>query len=278
MARWLPTTRSTTTDPGFGRGSTTHPTNRSRRTDEERGMDTTLSDRRILVTGASSGIGEATARAIVAAGGQVALLARRTDRLDVLAEELDGIAVTADVADPEVTRGGINRAAGELGGLDGLINAAGVLRGGPLATTDPVEWRQLFEVNVLGVLHATQASIPHLTAADHSDVVNVSSMSGRRLGSTEMAAYAASKAAVHMLSEGMRRELQPDGVRVSVVAPGFVRTELFGERDTDLEQRLGERADAVGLSTDDVATAIVQLLAAPPHVVHAEVALLNADQ
>lgn len=241
-------------------------------------MATQLSGRRVLVTGASSGIGQATARAIVAAGGQVALLARRTDRLEALAADIDGVPVTADVADPEVTRGGINRAADELGGLDGLINAAGVLRGGPLAATDPVDWRQLFEVNVLGVLHATQASIPHLTAADHSDVVNVSSMSGRRLGSTEMAAYAASKAAVHMLSEGMRRELQPDGVRVSVVAPGFVSSDLFGDRETDLAKRLGERADEVGLSTDDVATAIVQVLAAPPHVVHAEVALLNADQ
>lgn len=237
-----------------------------------------LSGRRILVTGASSGIGQATARAIAAAGGHVAVLARRTDRLESLAGEIDGVAVPADVTDPEATRDAVDRAAEGLGGLDGLINAAGVLRGGPLATTDPADWRLLFEVNVLGVLHATQAAIPHLAAVDHSDVVNVSSMSGRRLGSTEMAAYAASKSAVHMLSEGMRREFAPDGVRVSVVAPGFVRTELFGDRDTDLAQRLGARADEVGLSTDDVATAIVQVLAAPPHVVHAEVALLNVEQ
>ncbi len=241
-------------------------------------MDEQVRGRRILVTGASSGIGAATARAIAAGGGHVAVLARRTERLEALAAELDGVPVTADVADPAATRLAVDRAADRLGGLDGLVNAAGVLRGGPLASTDPADWRVLFDVNVLGVLHATQAAIPYLTAADHSDVVNVSSMSGRRLGSTEMAAYAASKAAVHMLSEGMRRELQPDGVRVSVLAPGFVSSELFGDRETDLAKRLGERADEVGLSTDDVATAIVQVLAAPPHVVHAEVALLNAAQ
>ena len=241
-------------------------------------MDSRLRGRRIVVTGASSGIGEATARALTAAGGQVAVLARRTDRLEALAAEIDGVAVTADVADPEATRTALDEAADRLDGLDGLINAAGVLRGGPLATTDPADWRLLFEVNVLGVLHATQAAVPHLAAAEHSDVVNVSSMSGRRLGSTEMAAYAASKAAVHMLSEGMRRELQSDGVRVSVLAPGFVTTELFGDRDSDLAERMGQRADEVGLSTDEVAAAIVQVLAAPPHLVHAEVALLNIDQ
>lgn len=241
-------------------------------------MTDNLTGRRILVTGASSGIGRATARAIAGAGGRVALLARRTDRLERLGQELDGVAVTADLADPDATRLAVDHAAGGLGGLDGLVNAAGVLRGGTLANTDPSDWRTLFDVNVLGLLHATQSAIPYLTVCDHSDVINVSSMSGRRLASPDMAAYAASKAAVHMLSEGARRELQPDGVRVSTIAPGFVATELFGERKTPLSSRLGARADEVGLSPEDVATAIVQILAAPPHVVHAEVALLNVEQ
>jgi NADP-dependent 3-hydroxy acid dehydrogenase YdfG len=169
-----------------------------------------LEGRRVLVTGASSGIGEATARAIAAAGGRVALLARRADQLEELAEELDGVAVPADVTDPQATRAAIERSAEQLDGLDGLVNAAGLAEPGTVVDGDPASWRRMFDVNVLGLLHATQAAVPHLRAAGRGDVVNLSSMSGRRVGSVEMAIYAASKAAVHTISEGMRRELQPD--------------------------------------------------------------------
>ena len=237
-----------------------------------------LEDRRILVTGASAGIGAAIARAITAAGGRVGLLARRRAALEELAAELDAVAVPADVTDPLATRLAVDRAAEELGGLDGLINAAGVLRGGPIATTDPQAWRELFDVNVLGLLHATQATVGHLVAEAYSDVVNVSSMSGRRLASTDMAAYAASKAAVDMLSEGARRELAADGVRVSLVAPGFVRTDLFGDRSDPLTRRLGDRADEVGLDPEQVAASVVHVLASPPGVVHPEVAILSVEQ
>jgi NADP-dependent 3-hydroxy acid dehydrogenase YdfG len=186
-----------------------------------------LEGRRVLVTGASSGIGEATARAIAAAGGRVALLARRADQLEELAEELDGVAVPADVTDPQATRAAIERSAEQLDGLDGLVNAAGLAEPGTVVDGDPASWRRMFDVNVLGLLHATQAAVPHLRAAGRGDVVNLSSMSGRRVGSVEMAIYAASKAAVHTISEGMRRELQPDRVRVAVIAPGLVDTPIF---------------------------------------------------
>ncbi len=241
-------------------------------------MTSNLDDRRILITGATSGIGKAVARTIAAQGGRVALLARREAPLRELADELDGAAVPADVTDVVAVRSAVDAAADGLGGLDGIINAAGVLRGGSFADTDPADWKLLFDVNVLGLLHVTQAAIPHLVAAGLADVVNVSSMSGRRLGTDEMAAYAASKAAVHMLSEGLRRELQPQGVRVSALAPGFVRTGLFDAGGDDFATRMGERAEEAGLDVEEVASAVVYLLTAPPGVVHPELAVVSIDQ
>jgi NADP-dependent 3-hydroxy acid dehydrogenase YdfG len=240
-------------------------------------MDGSLEGRRVLVTGASSGIGAATARAVAAAGGHVALLARRAEPLQALAAELDGIAVPADVTDVAATRTAVDRAAAGLGGIEAIVNAAGVLRPGAIATTDPADWQLTFDVNVRGLLHATQAAIPHLRAAGGGDVVNVSSMSGRRLGTSEMAVYAASKAAVHALSEGLRRELADDRIRVAVLAPGFVRTGIF-TGDDEVTDRLRGRAHEVGLAPAAVGDAVVRILEAPPEVVHLEVALVSLDQ
>jgi NADP-dependent 3-hydroxy acid dehydrogenase YdfG len=242
-------------------------------------VDTTeLDGRRVLVTGASSGIGAATARAVVAAGGRVALLARRADRLASLAEEVDGVAVPADVSDLDATTSAVATAADALGGLDGLVNAAGIVRPGTVGAGDPAGWRAMVEVNLLGLLHATRATLPHLRAAGGGDVVNLSSMSGRRVGSTEMAVYAATKAAVHTLSEGLRRELGADGIRVAIVAPGFVDTPIFEGVEGEGVDRLRAAAAAQGLPVDDVADAIVRILAAPAELVHVEVAMVSRDQ
>lgn len=237
-----------------------------------------MQGRRVLVTGASSGIGAAVARAIADAGGQVALLARRRDALVDLAAELDGVALPADVTDPAQVAVAVDRAAEELGGLDGVVTAAGLARPGGIRDADPADWRTMFEVNVLGTLHAVRAALPHLTASEHADVVTVSSMSGRRVGSADMAVYAASKSAVHTLSEGLRRELAPDGIRVTVVAPGFVDTPIFEGQQHPAAERLREAAAHQGLPADDVADRIVEVLASPPHVLHVEVALLSIDQ
>jgi NADP-dependent 3-hydroxy acid dehydrogenase YdfG len=237
-----------------------------------------LAGRRLLVTGASSGVGEATARVAAAAGARLAVLARSEDELGALAEELGGVAVPADVVDPAAARDAVAAAAEALGGLDGLVNAAGVARPGPIATTSPSDWRLTFDVNVLGLLHVTQAALPHLAAAERADVVNVSSMSGRRVGSPEMAVYAASKAAVHALSEGLRREVADDGIRVAVIAPGFIRTSIFDAHDSEAAERLGRKGQEIGLDPRRVAERIVEVLAAPADVVHIEVAMTSADQ
>ena len=263
-----------------------------------------LAGRRLLVTGASAGIGAATARAAVAAGARVALLARSVAALDALAVELRAVGaagtgprlelgaprwpeetgrtraevVAADVVDPVAARSAVDRAAAALGGLDGVVNAAGVARPGPVATTPPEDWQRMLDVNVRGLLHVTQAALPHLAAAGGGDVVNLSSMSGRRVGSPEMGVYAASKAAVHALSEGLRREVATEGVRVSVISPGFVRTAIFDDQDTDAARELRARSVEVGLDPAQVAHTIVEVLAAPPGMVHLEVAVLSIDQ
>lgn len=237
-----------------------------------------LGGRRVLVTGGSAGIGAATARAITAAGGEVALLARGERRLRELAEEIGAVAVTADVADPSASARAVDEAADRLGGLDGLVNAAGVLRLGAIMDTDPADWQLLFDVNVRGVLHATRAAVPHLRRAEGTrDVINLSSMSGRRLGSATTGAYAASKAAVHMLSEAMRREFAADAIRVGVIAPGLVQTAIFAEAGP-LGEQMGQRAAEVGLTAEVVAASIVHALATPAGVTHVEVAMLSSDQ
>ncbi|MCC5949664.1 MAG: SDR family NAD(P)-dependent oxidoreductase [Nitriliruptoraceae bacterium] len=239
---------------------------------------TVLEGRRILVTGASSGIGAAIARAIADAGGRPGLLARRRDRLEALAAELDGVAVPADVVDPDATAAAVDRAAEALGGLDGLINAAGVMRVGSVLEMDPADCQLMFDVNVRGTLHAVRAAVPHLRRTDGArDIVNVSSMSGRRLGSATSGLYAASKAAVHMMSEGMRREFKDEGIRVSVLAPGFVRTELFEASGQDVSH-LADRAAEVGLDAADVAASVVHALAAPPGMAHLELAVVSVEQ
>lgn len=232
-----------------------------------------LEGRRVLVTGASSGIGAAVARAVADAEGRVALLARRVDRVGLLAAELDGVPVAADVTDLPAVERAVATAAEQLGGLDAVVTAAGLSRPGPVATADPAGWRTMLEVNVLGTLHAVRAALPHLHEADLADVVTVSSMTGRRLKSPELGVYAATKAGVHALTEGLRRELNPAGIRVTVVSPGLVDTALFDGLEDRTSQRLRDAAPTSGLGPEDVADAIVRVLAAPPHVDHVEVAL-----
>lgn len=241
-------------------------------------MTTRLAGRRVLVTGASSGIGRATAQALHAAGARVALVARRRERLVTLARELEAVAVPVDVTDVAAVSRAVTDAATALDGLDGVVNAAGIVRPAPFSVADPADWRAMFDVNVLGLLQVTQAALPHLREAGHGDVVNVSSMSGRRVGSSELAVYAASKAAVHMASEGLRKELAAESIRVSVVAPGFVATPIFEDVEGEVARRLDDKAQQVGLPVTAVADAIVGILAAPAEMVHVEVALLSTRQ
>lgn len=239
---------------------------------------TALSDVRALVTGASSGIGAAIARGLAAEGARVALLARRRERLDALAVELGGLAVPADVTDPAATQQAVSEAIEGLGGLDVLISGAGVSRPGLVADGDPADWRLMFAVNVLGLLHVTQAAIPALRES-RGAIINLSSMSGRRVPNATGGVYAASKFAVHALGEGLRQELGQDGVRVTTIAPGFVRSELFDDAPagatTERYRALQER---LGMAAEDVARAVVHVLTLPSGVETVEIALVPTAQ
>ena len=239
----------------------------------------TLDGRRALVTGASSGIGEETARALRRAGAEVALLARSADRLDELARELGAVAVPADVADGEAVETAVADAADRLGGIDLLANIAGVARPGSPSAGDPADWRLMLDVNVLGLLQVTRAVVPHLREAGRGDIVNLSSMSGRRLASVSGTVYSATKFAVHTISEGLRRELAGDGIRVTTIAPGYVDTAIFDDVD-DPDQRveLREIVREQGLDPATVADQIVHVASQPPDVNLLEVAMMSLRQ
>ena len=226
-----------------------------------------------VVTGASSGIGAATARQLAAAGYRVVLTARRTERIESLAQELTGAGYEALARPLDVTdRAAVDALAAELtaqGSVDVLVNnAGGALGTDTVAQGDPSDWKTMYEVNVLGVLHMTQALLPALTATGEGTVVVLSSTAGLAVYEGG-GGYAAAKYGAHALAETLRLELCGEPVRVIEIAPGMVKTEEFaltrfrGDR---------ERADAVytgvpdPLSAEDVADTVTWAVTRPPHV------------
>lgn len=232
-----------------------------------------LDGRRILITGASSGIGEASAEAIVAAGGAVALGARRKDRLDALAERLHeaggtAVAIEADIADEAQANALVQRAADELDGLDGLVNNAGVMLLGLVQGADTGEWRRMIDVNLLGLLYCTHAAVPLMRDGGGGDVVNVSSVAGR-IAAMGSAVYNMTKWGVTGFSEALRQECAHINVRVTCVEPGFVDTELQGHNENPMVlERIEQMREATGkvLEAADIANAIVYALSQPQHV------------
>ncbi|MBY5163986.1 SDR family oxidoreductase, partial [Salsipaludibacter albus] len=198
--------------------------------------------------------------------------------LGEVADEIGGVAVVADVTDHEALAAAVERAVEELGGLDALVNAAGLIRPGGIEETDPDDARLMFEVNVLGLVDATHLALPHLRASGAGDVVNISSMSGRRVPSARHGLYCGTKYAVHAISEGLRLELADQPVRVTVVSPGWVDTAL----GDDIEGPHGDdfRASIAthGMSPTVVADLVVHALGLPREVELVEVALLPTDE
>lgn len=239
-----------------------------------------LDGRRVVVTGASSGIGEAAARAAVAAGARVGLVARRAERLAGLADELGDAALVgvADVTDAAALTDAVDRLAADLGGLDGVVAAAGTMHLGAVGETDPERWREVFDVNVHGLLVTARAALPHL--GEGASWVTISSMSGRRVPSAAGGVYAASKHAAHAVDETLRREAGERGVRVTTVAPGFVATDLMAGDGAAREDvaAFRERMHAQGLTPEHVAAAVVHVLGLPPEVCVVEYAMTSTAQ
>lgn len=237
-----------------------------------------------LVTGASSGIGEATAIALAAEGAAVAIGARRVDRLEALQRKLaaDGGRVHAlalDVTDESACRDAVERSRAELGGLDIVVNNAGVMLLGRILGADTEDWRRMINTNVLGLMYMTSAVLPHLVEQGSGDIVQVSSVAGRiaRLGS---GVYNASKWAVNAFSESLRQEVTERGVRVTLIEPGAVATELT-DHITDEQVRQETKQWVAGmrsLRSEDIAAAIVYAVTQPPHVSVNEIMVRPTDQ
>jgi clavulanate-9-aldehyde reductase len=234
------------------------------------------------VTGASSGIGEATARALSAAGASVALGARRTERLEAIADSLDGptLVKAVDVSDEEEARAFIQAAHDELGGLHTLVNNAGVMLLGPVSEADTDEWRRMIAVNLLGLLYCTHAALPLIASGGGGDIVNVSSVAGRR-ADAGAAVYNMTKFGVHAFSEALRQEALHQGIRVTTVAPGFVETELQGHNTNPVVRQTMERArEQIGevLRAEDIADAILHAVTRPAHVCVNEIVVRPTGQ
>jgi NADP-dependent 3-hydroxy acid dehydrogenase YdfG len=223
-----------------------------------------------LVTGASSGIGEATVRRLAQEGASVALVARRRDRLEKLAASLTAgtraFVVEADITDREQARDAVRRTVAEMGRLDILVNNAGLALLGPIADAPEDEWDRMLAINVHAVLTITRAALPHLiAAAEHSprrvsDLVNISSTGGR-VARPSVGVYSLTKFGINAFSESLRQELLPKRVRVGLVEPGIVQTELDTHLRSDVREAVVKQTKGVEkLLPEDIADAVAYMV------------------
>jgi NADP-dependent 3-hydroxy acid dehydrogenase YdfG len=243
-----------------------------------------LDGKTAAVTGASSGIGEATVRALVAEGAAVVAGARRKERLEELVEEVTQVGgkmvgVECDITDEKQAQDLVRRAVEEFGRIDVLVNNAGIMLLSNIERGLSDEWRRMFDVNVIGLLYATHAAIGYMKEQRSGHIVNISSLAGRRVRPTT-GVYSGTKFAVNAISEALRQELLEDSVRVTVIEPGVVETELQSHM-TDEEaieslDAMRERLDA--LQAEDIANAIAYAVTQPERVSVNEVLIRPTQQ
>jgi hypothetical protein len=246
--------------------------------------DTPLDGDVALVTGASSGIGDAVARSLADAGADVAISARRTDRLESLAADIEAdggtaVPITADLAEIDQAREMVRETRAELGGLDVLVNNAGVMLLAPVIRAEVEDLKRMLDVNLMGLMAATREALPGMLDQGSGDIVNVSSVAGRRV-SESAAGYSATKFGVNAFSEGLRKETAGSGVRVTVVEPGAVDTEL-GEHipDEQVQERMAEMVQEMEiLDPEDIAAGVRYAVTQPQHVSVNELLIRPTDQ
>jgi len=242
-----------------------------------------------LVTGASSGIGEATARSLAAQGAKVAMVARRLDRLEKIAKEIAGqghtaLSIEADVTDQNQVIRAVERTVGDFGSLDIVVNNAGVMLLGPIDGAPTEEWDRMIDINLKGLMYMTHAAMPHLKEAARTserktaDVINISSVAGRQ-ANAGAGVYNLTKFGVGAVSEALRQEVNRDGVRVTIIEPGAVETELVNHIRPGVREKAEERwASMRTLKAHDIADAIEYAVTRPSHVSINEVLIRPTDQ
>ena len=237
-----------------------------------------------LLTGASSGIGWASARALASEGATVAVLSRRIDRLHDLVEEIAADGGTArpfevDVTDADAVGAAVRAVGEEFGRIDVLVNNAGFLANGPAVEADLEDWHRMIDVNVNGVLNTTHAALPYVTAAPNghrgvADIVTISSVAGRRVPSPSSNVYSATKHAVGAFSEALRQELSSKKIRVGVIEPGVVRTEMT----TGGSKGAPDATTGEPLHPEDIAAALVYMVTQPAHAAVNEILVRPTEQ
>jgi NADP-dependent 3-hydroxy acid dehydrogenase YdfG len=249
----------------------------------------TLAGTVALVTGASSGIGEATAKRLAAEGAAVAVAARRFDRLERLVSEIDdaggkALAIESDVTDRAQAEALVERTVAELGRLDTVVNNAGVMLLGPAEGAPIEEWERMVDLNVKGLLYVAKAALPHLLRFGDegprmvADLVNISSVAGRRAREAS-AVYNLTKFGVGAFAEALRQEVTERHLRVSLVEPGAVITELSSHnRPEVLEEIKGRFGQIERLEADDIADAIAYIVTRPRHVAINEILVRPTEQ
>src|ERR671917_1594958 len=245
---------------------------------------TKLDGKVAIVTGASSGIGEATAEALAAEGAAVVVAARREDRLTDLVGRIEAnggrvLAAVCDVTDEGQAHGLIRKAQEEFGSVDILVNNAGVMLLSKVGKGLSDEWRRMFDVNVMGLLYATDAAIEVMKRQGGGHLVNVSSVAGRKVTRDASGVYAGTKFAVGAISEGLRQELLEDDIRVTIVEPGAVATELTDHiTDEDARESLGGILKIERLQAEDIANTIVYAVTQPERVSVNEILIRPTQQ
>lgn len=251
-------------------------------------MDSKLKGTVALVTGASSGIGAATARRLAEHGASVALVARRRDRLLSLAAEIEkfgghALAVEADISDRTQAREAVRTVVEELGRLDILVNNAGLMLLGPVVGADVTEWERMLAVNVQGLLYMTDAAMPHLLKAAEAaprkvaDIVNISSIAGR-VAWPNFGVYNLTKFGVNGFTESLRHEVAKRHVRVGVLEPGEVATELVSHNNEAIKAALAENKNDEPLDPDDIADGIAFMVTRPRHTAIGELWMMPTRQ
>ncbi|MCG6134620.1 MAG: SDR family NAD(P)-dependent oxidoreductase [Nostoc sp. LLA-1] len=225
-----------------------------------------------IITGASAGIGEATAIALAVEGAKVVIAARRGDRLEALAQKIatnggQALPIVTDITDETQANNLIHKANAEFGRVDILVNNAGIALTGNIDGGNTSDWRRMFDVNVFGLLYATHAVLPIFKAQGVGHIVNISSVAGR-LARAGVGIYNATKWGVNAISESLRQEVLKDNIRVTIIEPGLVDTEINNHITDPISKQISEerRKSIKALESEDIARAIAYAVTQPPHV------------